>query len=249
MRVEVLRPFRIVLAGQPLLFSGKTQQKPLELLKYLACSRELTSDATAITTALWPDADDGSARKNLEMTVARLRKILVDETLVLVRLGKVALDPQRVSSDARELMDATLEAEGVAGGGHGNARVEGIMQRMLALFTALPLEHEESTAWREAVRERYRAAFVRAARTLVNYWCDAGEPARAQSLLESALAREPLAESLYRTLMQIHLDHGDAAEAMRVYRQCRQMLSVLIGQPPSAETERLKNSIHPEDRS
>ena len=43
--------------------------------------------------------------------------------------------------------------------------------------------------------------------------------------------------------MQIHLDAGSHNEAMRVYRQCRQMLSVLIGSQPSVETERIRKLI------
>jgi LuxR family maltose regulon positive regulatory protein len=244
-RVEVLHPFRIVVDGNALIFSGKAQQKPLELLKYLACARDLVAETSTIASALWPDADDQAARKSLEVTVSRLRKLLDDDTLVVVRDGKVALDARRLSSDARELSHACLEAEAVSSGRYAKARVDALGARLLTLFVALPLEEEESSAWREAVRERFRTAFVRAARTLITYWVDAGEAKRARALIEAAIAREPLAENLYRTLMQIHLDDGDTTEAMRVYRQCRQMLSVLIGAHPTADTERIKNSIHP----
>ncbi len=242
-RVEVLRPFRIVLAGAPLSFSGKVQQKPLELLKYLACHRDLVSDLSSVATALWPDAEDPAAKKSLEVTVSRLRKLLNDDTLVLVKEGKVSLDARRVTSDAKDFVEATLEAEAVVAGRHEPAKVIALGERLLGLFHELPLEHEESTAWREGTRERFRAAFVRAARALIAYWHQSGDAARAQTLIEAALAREPLAENLYRLLIQAHLDAGNHTEAMRVYRQCRQMLSVLIGAQPSIETERLKNLI------
>lgn len=242
-RIEVLRPFRIHLDGTPLVFTGKTQQKPLELLKYLACTRELVGEVLAVAGALWPDHDDAAARKNLEVTVSRLRKILGDDTLVIVKDGKVALDATRVTSDARELGDAIRDAETAASARVPKGQVDALGSQLLALFTALPLEDEESTAWREAVRERVRSGFVRAARTIATYWVDVGEPDRAIGLVEAALVREPLAENLYRALMQIHIDRGHGTEAMRLYRQCRQMLSILIGAQPSAETEHLKNSI------
>jgi len=242
-RVEVLRPFRIVLAGEPLSFAGKVQQKPLELLKYLVCNRDLVADSSAIATALWPDAEDNAARKSLEVTVSRLRKLLNDDALVIVREGKVSLDGRRISSDAKEFIEATLEAETVVTRRHDPTKVAELGDRLLALFHELPLEHEESSAWREGTRERYRTAFVRAARALIAYWTQTGDPARAQRLIEAALGREPLAENLYRTLIQLHVDAGNHTEAMRVYRQCRQMLSVLIGAQPSSETERLKNLI------
>jgi LuxR family maltose regulon positive regulatory protein len=242
-RVEVLRPFKIILGGEVLEFSGKVQQKPLELLKYLSCVRDLVADANTLAEALWPDADEGSAKKNLEVTTSRLRKVLCDDTLVSVKDGKISLDRKRLSTDAREFFDVTLAAEQVMDGRHNESRVIEIGEQLQRLFVQLPLEHEEPTAWREAVRERYKAAFVRAVRSLVAYWCDAGESIRAQALLEAALEREPLAENLYQVLMQIHINASNGTEAMRVYRQCRQMLSVLIGAQPSLETERLKNQL------
>ena len=97
---------------------------------------------------------------------------------------------------------------------------------------------------RRHARERYRTRRSFAPRaSLIAYWTQTGDAARAQTLIEAALAREPLAENLYRTLIQLHLDAGNHTEAMRIYRQCRQMLSVLIGAQPAPETERLKNLI------
>ncbi|MEO8935678.1 MAG: BTAD domain-containing putative transcriptional regulator [Burkholderiaceae bacterium] len=243
MRVEVLRPFRIYKSNEPMAFAGKAQQKPLELLKYLACNRDMVTDSSMVAVALWPDAEDAAARKSLEVTISRLRKLLDDDSLLVVKEGKVSLDRRRVSSDAREFIELTLEAEGVGAGRHQRAQVIEVGERLLGLFGNPPLEHEEPSAWREGVRERFRAAFVRAARALIAYWSEAGDGARAVALIEAAIAREPLAENLYRMLIQIHLDAGNHTEAMRVYRQCRQMLSVLIGAQPSIETERLKSLI------
>lgn len=242
-RVEVLRSFRIVLAGEPLASSGKAQQKPLELLKYLACSREHVADSSTLAGALWPDAEEVAARKTLEVTVARLRKLLNDESLVIVKEGKVALDHRRVTSDAREFLEATIDSEAVLAGKHSRHRVIELGERLLGTFRELPLEHDESSAWREGVRERYRTSFVRAVRALINYWEQAGDVSQALALIEAALAREPLAENLYRLLMRLHMERGEHTEAMRVYRQCRQMLSVLIGTQPAPETERLKGLI------
>ncbi len=242
-RVEVLRAFRILRDTEPLLFSGKAQQKPLELLKYLVCTRDLVADSTTTASALWPDAEEGAARKSLEVTVSRLRKLLGDDSLVIVKEGKVSLDEHRVSSDLHDFTKAVAEAESVASGRYRKLQVVELGDELLRLFEALPLEQEEPTAWREAVRERHRAAFLRATRTLIAYWEGTGDAVQAIFLIEAALARDPLSETLYRLLMQIHIDAGNPTEAMRIYRQCRQMLSVLIGTQPSVDTERLKKSI------
>lgn len=243
-RIEVLGPFAIHRDGIAMRWSGKAQQKPLELLKYLACDRHMTADLHALSAALWPDADESAARKSLEVTVSRLRKLLDDDTLVVVREGRVSLDATRVSSDARELIDVGLACEGAIALAMPPAVANDHAVRILALFHALPLEHDEGPAWREGTRERFRAALVRAVRALSIVLDDAGDATRAIELLEAAVAREPLAEALYQQLMRLYTRIGQPAEAMRTYRQCRQMLSILIGSAPSAETEKLKEAIH-----
>ena len=243
-RVEVVGGFTLIRDGEPFGFAGKAQQKPLELLKFLACERGMVSDFRSISTALWPDAEDGAARKSLEVTVSRLRKLLNNDALVIVKEGRVLLDRTQVSSDAIELAEVCAEAEHVSANRLDSARVEKIGQHILTLFKGLPLDNEEPSLWREAVRERYRTAFVRAVRSLASYWDNAGEDKRSITLIEAALAREPLAESLYQSLIRIYIRSKQEAEAMRVYRQCRQMLSILIGAKPSLDTERLKDSIH-----
>jgi DNA-binding SARP family transcriptional activator len=245
LRIRILGMFVIDRDGKPMVFTGKAQQKPLELLKYLACERVMTADARAITNALWPDADGEGARKNLEVTISRLRKLLDDETLVLVKEGRVSLDAGRVTSDARELVDLCNACEAVSANAARRADAADLAARLLALFVGLPLEHDEGLSWRDGTRERYRSALVRAVRALAGALEESGQSAQSIALIETTIAREPLAESLYQVLMRAYIRLGEHAEAMRVYRQCRQMLSVLIGAAPSAETERVKESIHP----
>jgi DNA-binding SARP family transcriptional activator len=55
------------------------------------------------------------------------------------------------------------------------------------------------------------------------------DAAAAIRLYERALNVEPLAESLSRRLMKVHADRGDRAEALRVWRACCTMHSVVEG--------------------
>ncbi len=243
LRVELLGAFSILVDGVPLRFSGKAQAKPLELLKYLACERSMGADFASIADALWPDSDGASGRKSLEVTISRLRKLLGDETFLQVKEGKVVLDPVRVSADARDFLDLCTQCEALVARETTAARAGELGQRLLALFKSLPLEHEETLPWSEGVREAYRAALVRAGRAVAAAMERDGSAIGAIELLEAAVAREPLAEGLYQVLIRSYTRSGQSAEAMRVYRQCRRMLSLLIGAAPCSETERLKQAI------
>jgi LuxR family transcriptional regulator, maltose regulon positive regulatory protein len=52
-----------------------------------------------------------------------------------------------------------------------------------------------------------------------------------------------VAEEVYRRLMSCYVRSGRPAEALRVYRRCQEMLSLVLGIAPSAETDALRRSI------
>jgi hypothetical protein len=114
--LQLLGRFEWRLDGQPQQRAGKPQHKPLELLRLLACERTLALPAVTAADLLWPEADGAAGRKNLEMTVQRLRRLLGDDSLLLVHDGRVALDERRVSSDVaqRRALADRLEALAMA---------------------------------------------------------------------------------------------------------------------------------------
>ena len=58
-----------------------------------------------------------------------------------------------------------------------------------------------------------------------------------------SLELDPLAESIYRRLMELQLHQGRRAEALETYRRCRQILSVVLGLAPCKETEQVHRQI------
>ena len=243
LRIELLGAFRLIHDDAPVVFSGKAQQKPLELLKFLGTERGMAAETGAIAAALWPDSDGAAAKKSVEVTVSRLRKLLGDDALVQVAEGRVRLNPAQVWCDTQALGALCLEAETVPHSAPLEIDVIDLGDRLLRAYSGDLLPNEDEGMWRVGARDRYRNAFVRAVRTLANYWNDHGDVARTIPLLEAAITRDPLAEALYQTLIGAYVKENQPAEAMRVYRQCRQMLSVLIGASPSPQTEKLRMSI------
>ena len=57
------------------------------------------------------------------------------------------------------------------------------------------------------------------------------------------LESDNLAESFYRGVMRALAATGDKAEALNAFRRCRELLSIVLGVKPSAETERLYREI------
>lgn len=88
-------------------------------------------------------------------------------------------------------------------------------------------------------REAWRRRFLAAVSQLADRLEGAGEWPFAQRLHARALEAEPLAETAYRGLMRCAHAQHDPAAAFGAYRRCREILSIVLGQAPSAETEAL----------
>ncbi len=187
--LRLLGTFDCRLSGVRQEAQGKTQHKPLELLRRLACTRELHAPMTLLQDQLWPDADAPAARKNLEMAVQRLRRLLSDDSLVRVADGRVALDAARCSSDVQQRRALLERIESLAMSAPTRARpAESITARLAALVEAFArssggelLPDAPSTPWLEAEREACRRETVRAtsaARGLLERLGDEGPLAR-----------------------------------------------------------------------
>ena len=89
-----------------------------------------------------------------------------------------------------------------------------------------------------------RSRFLRSLADAGRYWEKRERWSQAGELYERGIEVDTLAEDLYRKLMHCHLAQGEPARAGRVYRRCRDMLSIQLGITPSPETEALFQSIY-----
>ena len=64
----------------------------------------------------------------------------------------------------------------------------------------------------------------------------AGDWPAALAWYQRALAADVLCEPTYRALMRTHLALNERAEAIRVYRRCRDLLASVLGIEPNAAT-------------
>ena len=233
--------FALQLDGAPLRFEGKAQNKPLDLVKLLLANGGRSLPVARVIDALWPDSEGDSARKSFDAALLRLRRLTGAIEIVQLDGGNLGLAPGQVWSDvvALHIVAGRIEA---AGSGTAPAELDDLARELLALYRAPFLEHDEAP-WVIEARERLRARFIGSVDRLGRLLEAVGAGADTISLYERATDADPIAESLYRRLMQLHLSLGQPAEALRSYRRCRDMLSIMLGLAPSAETERLAREI------
>jgi DNA-binding SARP family transcriptional activator len=237
-RVYTLGRFAVECGGEPLRFPGKTQRRPLELLRALIAFGGRDVSETQLVDALWPDAEGDAAHRALATTLHRLRKLLGHDGALELREGRLSLNPYVCWVDvwACETLLAGAEQLGQEGeqGGPAVQRIE----RGLALYEGSFLVGEQAP-WVLPTRERLRTRFLQAIAAVGRHWERDEGWERAIVAYQEGLEVDDLAERLYYQMMCCYQRLGRHGDAARVYRRCRQALGSVLGVEPSAETEQL----------
>jgi ATP/maltotriose-dependent transcriptional regulator MalT/DNA-binding SARP family transcriptional activator len=236
LRVRVLGGFELVRDGQPMRFTGKAQQRPLDLLKLLVALGGENVDSQQLTAQLWPDADGAAAKTSFDTTLFRLRKLLDVENAITLTGGKVSLSRERAWVDIWAFEAALGESE------RSLANPGRAAQRVLGAYRG-PLLGTEDAPWIAKPRDALRARFMRAISRVAETLEKSADWNGAIDLYRRGLEADNLAESLYRGLMRALAATDQKAEAMNVFRRCRELLSIVLGVKPSSETERLYQEI------
>jgi ATP/maltotriose-dependent transcriptional regulator MalT/DNA-binding SARP family transcriptional activator len=240
-RIRALGRFEVVRDGAPLAFRGKAQKKPLELLKTLVALGGEGVEASRLAAILWPDAAGDAAKVSFDSTLYRLRKLLGVETALVLAEGKLGLDPRQCWVDVTAFERVARDADAVAQSGGGDAAAIG--RRLLEAYPGHFLAGDEDQPWLMGMRDRLRSKLVRTVLALGRRLQAEGRREDAVALYGRALELDNLAEDLYRNLMLCYRELGRPAEALQVYRRCRELLSVVLGVQPSPETEAVRRSL------
>jgi ATP/maltotriose-dependent transcriptional regulator MalT/DNA-binding SARP family transcriptional activator len=247
LRIRVLNGFELVRDGAVMRSTGKAQQRPLDVLKLLVALGGREVDSEQMTAALWPDGDGASAKSAFDTALYRLRKLIdVDNALVLTG-GKLSLDRTKVWTDVWALEAALDAAERSRRGEPAKAGLARSAHRLLTIYPG-PLLGTEEAPWIVKPRDALRARVVRALVQLGDALERQRDWPTAADVYRRGLEADNLGESLYRGLMRSLAEQGDRAEALNAFRRCRELLSIVLGIKPSAETERLQREIASGDR-
>jgi len=200
------------------------------VLTYLALAGRPVA-RTRLTGVLWEEGSGQGAAKSLRSTLWRIRRAGAD--LVLARDDRLWLCPD-VTVDVADL---TVLAKRLIHQPDTEA-----LTRLPLLVECAELLPDWDDEWVVADRERYRLlrleALERAASALV-------ERSHFGDALVAALAvaqADPLRESARRLVVQVRIAQGNAAEAIRSYREYQALLRREFDLEPSRLMDQL---IHP----
>ncbi|MEO8385046.1 MAG: BTAD domain-containing putative transcriptional regulator [Betaproteobacteria bacterium] len=235
LRIEALGDFKVVVADRLLGFEGKGQKKPLELLKFIVCSQASAHDnmgpsVKRVIDELWPDMDAKDPQGSFEIALHRLRKLIGVENIIVLSDGRVSLNSELAWCDVTAF-ETSARSE----------RFDEVL-RATALYTG-PLLGSSTHVWAAAPRERLAAKFAALVDRCAQQMESDGDYSAAITLYERALQQDNLIEAFYRGQMRCYKARGEVNEAKRVYRRCKELLSIVLGAKPTAETEALNARI------
>ncbi|HEU5284619.1 MAG TPA: BTAD domain-containing putative transcriptional regulator [Burkholderiales bacterium] len=237
-RLYLLGGMRLVCRDQPLQFKRKAPQKPLELLVLLSAAGPGGLTSRAVADHLWPDLEADAAAVNVDTNVYRLRKLLGVEDALISAQGRVALNPMHCWVDAwafERLATQCVQARGECPMGKAHEALE--------LYKGAVQDQQGEQPWALAFRGQLARRMTQLTECAGKALEQSGDRAAAIELYQRSLALDNLAEPIYRRLIACLKDTGEAAEALKVYRHCRELLSAVLGVQPSKETQALADTL------
>jgi DNA-binding SARP family transcriptional activator len=240
MRVSALGRFEVAADDARLVFERKLPKKALALLKVLIALGPRVVRVELVVDALWPDEEGDAGHKALSVTVLRLRRLLGDNDLIRQQGGKLSVDRQRCWVDAWAFEQglALTSVDGVATGDELRA-----LETVLYLYGGALLPDDAEESWTVPARERLRAKFIHALAHLGKHLEALGRHDEAIAWYVRGLDADPIVELFYQGLMRCYWRLDRRTEAIAAYRRLRQTLSVTLGLPPSATSEKLYQSM------
>lgn len=245
-RIFTLGRFGLLYQGRPLDYGRKVPQRPLIFLKTLIALGGRDISTSSIASALWPEADGDNAQRSFDTTLYRLRKMLTDDRLLVLKDARVSLNPRYCWVDVWSLERLLAKMQRIRSRdttGRDAYQLDQLMQRILSLYQDHFLAREEATAWSVSIRERLRSKFIYGLLDIGRYWEIHGFWNKAIQCYQKGLEVDDLIEVFYQRLMLCTLQKNRISEGMAVYRRCRQILSIVLGLQPAPETESIYQSL------
>ncbi len=185
-----------------------------------------------VAGVLWLDSNEERAAGSLRSALWRIRQcgeFIVESTHRGLRLAPaVDVDVRETILWARRVGDVSRPIE------HND---------VLEAFAGGELLADWYDDWVLLERERLRQLRLHALEVLTQRLVTVGRYADAMEVALVALRSEPLRESAHRAVISVHLAEGNRSEALRQFRQYRELLRAQLGLEPSALMTGLVNAL------
>ncbi|HEX7954562.1 MAG TPA: BTAD domain-containing putative transcriptional regulator [Burkholderiales bacterium] len=244
------RPIKIVSLGQfeirrrdrPIEFSRKVPRKLVAILKVVIAHGKNGLVIAEMADLLWPDLEADAAQEALATNLHRLRKLLGRAEALRLIDGRISLNDTVCWVDVWAFEELCRECR-AAWQNDEIARAPELAERALEIYRGSFLPDDLDQAWSISMRERLRTRFIGLVAEMATHYEKTGETNKALEWFRRGIEADNLAEEFYQGLMRCYVQQGRKAEGAAVYRQLKQLLSVVLGVAPAQATQNLARQI------
>jgi len=234
LQISVLGPVAVSIDGRGATDANWRRERVRSLLGFLTLRRRVTRDL--VMTALWPESDEASARRNLRSTLNLLHGVLEPDRMAgeapyFVRSVGRSLElcvGEHLSIDSWQFEELMGEAYRHEADGVPAAAVDAL-ERACELYRGEFLADAAFDDWSEIERDRLRALFVEGSTRLAELLLAYSRFDEAIVVASRALEAERWSEAAHRALIAAHLERGDRSAARRALERCRRALDDVGG--------------------
>lgn len=247
-RIRTLGGFQLLRGTAPVELSGKGPGRPLELLKVLVALGGDNVRADQLADALWPHVEADFAHKSFTATLHRLRRLFGEEDALILRDGRLALNPALVWVDTWALEHVLGELDDLLrlpNAERAAPALRALADDALAVYRGPFLPDESEQPGYIASREQIRARLLRSLVRVARLHEETGQADAAADCYLRLIEADDLFEAPYRYLMQCLQRGGEHAEARGAYERLRTVLSTRLKVMPSAETQAVYAGLGP----
>ncbi|MGD9223728.1 MAG: BTAD domain-containing putative transcriptional regulator [Desulfobacteraceae bacterium] len=244
LKIYTLGRFSLCIDEKPMIFPGKPQAKPLEMLKSLIALGGKGVGLSRIEDLLWPDAEGDKAYQALITTLHRLRKLIGDKKVVMLSESRMSLNIRYCWLDVWDIENLCGKAKQITAKlSHDNNAVSCAADKLLRLYRGDFLKNENDLAWAIPPRKRLRDMFVRTLNLFAKEYIQQRNDEGAIDLYIRGLEADEIAEELYQGLMMCYQRLGRKADGLSTYERCRETLLSVLGSTPSPKTESIRRAL------
>jgi DNA-binding SARP family transcriptional activator len=201
-KFRTLGGFSLEIDGEPVIFSGKTQHRPLSVLKYIVAKGGREVPVTRLQDDLWPDFDGDRAVMAFKAALNRLRKLLGNKAAILRNAGSLSFNEQQCWTDTWAFEYVTGEVESFLDRPDSPRQAEHLLDRLLTLYRG-PFLPDEQVPWAIQVRHGLALRFVDLVQRLALVIVDAGDTECAIAILNKALPMAPVEASANQSMIEL----------------------------------------------
>lgn len=216
-------------------------RKVRDLFAYLTLNRDTAHSREHLAGLFWGDSDDERARHSLNTALWRLNGVLTDGVGDRGR-AQLRITPQEIGFNPAAdfwLDVAEFESRCALADTCSAADQQAALYSQAISFYTGDLLTDCYEEWCVQERERLQCMYLRALGELLKYHSRSGSCDATIDCARRILAVDSLREEVHRELIQLYLNTGQTASALRQYRACEELLQRELAISPMPETQAL----------